>query len=586
LGRAENALSRLTFRYDTEDPNFGMDPPTSSQLTGWLWHATTELKRLDNTPLGVHQPTYTYYPFCDVETITHCWNEQPFSTLRYEYDDAGRLRKIFYRGHLLADYSYDGAGRLRNQTVYPLNGGTPLQAQITYADNQSVSAIGTISWHSGNSLLARFDYTGASVSPVEPNDGYQGRGYYPDGTVRRIDEQIWDPGQNRYRPYHWWLDYGVDGALQQSRLDTDQTWTERTYTYDAGGNLLSRSAAETNAPWYYEYNQLYYVPAERWFFTYTARGERLWWYTNAQRLRGDVNRDGRVDDADLLAVQFAYGQQCNGCPEDVTGDGVVDDADLLQVLYEFGTVAGNWSWRYQYDFWGNLVWAYSNTGWNYFAGYDALGRRIAEKVVENGQVHREVYFLYEGDTIIVEVDGATGQVVAEYVWGLLGPVARIDHQNPAGTRYYVLDGLGHTRALVAGNGQITDLYSYDEWGRLIGSGDPRQGLNLTRNLFTWNGAYGYEWVPEVSLYHVGTREYDPRTARWLQRDPMTLPQATRTYIGMQGIILLAEKTSQALIVARKSVPMIPLPSIAVATGEIALRQWMILAVLSVSSRKI
>ncbi len=134
-------------------------------------------------------------------------------------------------------------------------------------------------------------------------------------------------------------------------------------------------------------------------------------------------------------------------------------------------------------------------------------------MVEHGQVRREFYFLYEGD-------GATGQLVAEYVWGLLGPVARIDHQNPAGTRYYVLDALGHTRALVAEDGQITDLYSYDEWGRLIGAGDARQGLNLTRNLFTWNGAYGYEWVPETGLYHVGAREYDPRTARWLQRDPI------------------------------------------------------------------
>ena len=36
---------------------------------------------------------------------------------------------------------------------------------------------------------------------------------------------------------------------------------------------------------------------------------------------------------------------------------------------------------------------------------------------------------------------------------------------------------------------------------------------------TCNGAYGYEWVPETGLYHVGARAYDPRTARWLQRDP-------------------------------------------------------------------
>ncbi len=34
------------------------------------------------------------------------------------------------------------------------------------------------------------------------------------------------------------------------------------------------------------------------------------------------------------------------------------------------------------------------------------------------------------------------------------------------------------------------------------------------------GAYGYEYIPATGLYHVGAREYDPRTARWLQRDPI------------------------------------------------------------------
>ncbi len=50
---------------------------------------------------------------------------------------------------------------------------------------------------------------------------------------------------------------------------------------------------------------------------------------------GDVNGDGCVDDADLLAVLFAFGQT-GDLPEDVNGDGVVDDADLLIVLFNFG----------------------------------------------------------------------------------------------------------------------------------------------------------------------------------------------------------------------------------------------------------
>jgi hypothetical protein len=54
-------------------------------------------------------------------------------------------------------------------------------------------------------------------------------------------------------------------------------------------------------------------------------------------LAGDVNRDGIVDDADLLAVLFAFGQTGSDLPEDINGDGVVDDADLLTVLFNFGS---------------------------------------------------------------------------------------------------------------------------------------------------------------------------------------------------------------------------------------------------------
>jgi len=43
-----------------------------------------------------------------------------------------------------------------------------------------------------------------------------------------------------------------------------------------------------------------------------------------------------VDDFDLLAVLFAFGQHCSDCPEDLNDDGIVDDADLLLVLFNFG----------------------------------------------------------------------------------------------------------------------------------------------------------------------------------------------------------------------------------------------------------
>ncbi|GBC91967.1 hypothetical protein HRbin15_00428 [bacterium HR15] len=59
--------------------------------------------------------------------------------------------------------------------------------------------------------------------------------------------------------------------------------------------------------------------------------------TSSPPLQGDVNRDGCVDDSDLLAVLFAFGQTGAFLPEDVNLDALVDDGDLLIVLFQFGT---------------------------------------------------------------------------------------------------------------------------------------------------------------------------------------------------------------------------------------------------------
>jgi uncharacterized membrane protein len=52
-------------------------------------------------------------------------------------------------------------------------------------------------------------------------------------------------------------------------------------------------------------------------------------------LNADVNRDGVVDDTDLLRVLFALGGR-GYTNEDTNWDGIVDDADLREVLFRFG----------------------------------------------------------------------------------------------------------------------------------------------------------------------------------------------------------------------------------------------------------
>ncbi len=64
-------------------------------------------------------------------------------------------------------------------------------------------------------------------------------------------------------------------------------------------------------------------------------GDTLDPYLRMRLVLGDVNGDDCIDDADLLAVLFAFGQVGN-LPEDLNLDGIVDDADLLIVLFNFG----------------------------------------------------------------------------------------------------------------------------------------------------------------------------------------------------------------------------------------------------------
>ncbi|MEN3002565.1 MAG: hypothetical protein ABDI19_12085 [Armatimonadota bacterium] len=56
-----------------------------------------------------------------------------------------------------------------------------------------------------------------------------------------------------------------------------------------------------------------------------------------QTFFADVNGDGVIDDADLLAVLSAFGSSCTGeCVEDIDGSGIVDDGDILAILVNYG----------------------------------------------------------------------------------------------------------------------------------------------------------------------------------------------------------------------------------------------------------
>jgi YD repeat-containing protein len=158
-------------------------------------------------------------------------------------------------------------------------------------------------------------------------------------------------------------------------------YQRRSFQYDPGGNMTLGVPAAPNLTAQYQFNQLRQLGS--WSFAYNLNGERV-----GEQNAPDGNRE------------------------------------------------------YGYDGFGNLVWVRRNGQLVYEARYDALGRRVAYRT--SNRDWDWVYLLYDGDMLVAELN-AYGQVVAEYVWGSLGPVARI-----AGGRVqlYVCDALGYVRALI------------------------------------------------------------------------------------------------------------------------------------------
>jgi hypothetical protein len=106
---------------------------------------------------------------------------------------------------------------------------------------------------------------------------------------------------------------------------------------DASGRFLWRLASDI------DYDALFAEPDG----SLLAAGSALFvgqnYYERYRRIvavkcapNGDIDGSGCVDDADLLQVLFAFGQQGADLAADLNGDARVDDADLLQVLFAFG----------------------------------------------------------------------------------------------------------------------------------------------------------------------------------------------------------------------------------------------------------
>jgi RHS repeat-associated protein len=142
--------------------------------------------------------------------------------------------------------------------------------------------------------------------------------------------------------------------------------------------------------------------------------------------------------------------------------------------------------------------------------YDADGNRVSKSV--SGVVTKYLVDDLNPTGYPQVVDELTnGSVTRTYAYGL----QRIDENQVISSTwtpsFYGYDGGGNVRQLTSTAGTVTDTYEYDSFGnKFTVSG-------TTPNNYLYRGE---QYDPDLGLYYLRARYYNPLTGRFMSRDPL------------------------------------------------------------------
>ncbi|WP_375492777.1 RHS repeat-associated core domain-containing protein [uncultured Nostoc sp.] len=422
-------------------------------------------------------------------------------------------------------YAYDQYGRLANKSF-----SNPLVATVSYTYDPVTSQVKTVTDGRGVTSYGFDSYD--RVNLISNPDG-QTVSYTYDvlGNLKTLTTSAST------------VNYSYDVL---NRLDTVTSGGQLAkYGYDAVGNLISTALADgtTQTQQYDASNRLKSIE------TRDALGGILSSY--AYILDGVGNRTQVVEDTGRT-VNYTYdevnqlklesitdptlGNRTIGYDYDLVGNRLKrNDSDpssgLTTYVYDknnrlISQTSGTKVTQYTYDNNGSMltnddginsvVYQWINDGENRLIGvtttnasgssqskyiYDADGNRVAS--ITDG-VRKNYLVNPRGYSKVLQEYDANGQVLTKYFYGL----GLIKSESGSNEKFYHSDGLGSTRLLTDGTGQVRDRYVYDAFGRLIahagGSGNAYQFAGEQRD--------------STGLDYLRARYYNSDLGRFISKD--------------------------------------------------------------------
>jgi RHS repeat-associated protein len=439
------------------------------------------------------------------------------STLRYEYDDDGRLLRRSDDNGAITSYAHDSTGNLTS-ILYP-NGAT---VQYQY---DAVSLLTSATNENGTVSISR-DALGRPKAVTDVFGKTISYEYDPNGNVSTLS-----------LPPELLVAYQYDSLNRLTQVD-DGAGGVATFRYDNGGRRTTRdlpNGVRTG----YTFDDL-----DRIVDLSDAKGAEprtlnRYEYESLPRIRAWTNLAGsRVldyNDADELtsvtgssSETYAYDAVGNRTSSHRSAAYSYSPFNRLETAGDVSLSYGNdkrgnpvsradsqGTWTYTWDFDSRLVAASASDGRSVQYRYDALGRLVKREP----SVGPSTSYTYDGANVILDTS-SNGSVVT-YVNGL-----GIDEklwQTRAGAReFFSADHLGSVSALTDGSGDLLESRTYDAYGN---------GAPSTRTRF---GFTGRELDDMTGLMFYRARWYDPVLGRFLTEDPLGLEAGANLYAYVQN----------------------------------------------------
>ena len=425
-------------------------------------------------------------------------NEADFNA--YSYDENGNVEVERKRNGTTITYTYDNNNRL---IVKDLSNNTHSGDVYYDYDLRGLTLYSRFGSINGQGITNTFDGFG-NLSASSTNMG---------GVTRTLNYR-YDNNSNRTRVTHpdgHFFQYAFDGINRVNNLSQSTSASSTagvssllnvSYRANASRHQITRASGSVTTYTTDDLRRLNslkqdFVGVQNDLtnsFIYNAASQvtQLTQSNNTYRYQGNQNRTGSYESNGLNQYTRINGQPI--------GHDTDDDAILGN-----GNLTNDGSFVYTYDMENRLM---STTGAATSSfKYDPLGR-LFETNINN----QRTQFLYDGDALVAEYNGATGAMTRRYVHGDQVDEPWVQYAGASlassARSYLHADHQGSIIAHSNSEGGGAAVLAYDAYGI------PAEG-NIDRFGYT-----GQIWLKELGLFHYKARVYSPKLGRFLQTDPI------------------------------------------------------------------